>query len=79
VEGERADQDAWALGSQQKAARGWRDGAFDEQIVPSGGAGELERDGEEVETRRSRATSCRARTTPKGSPSSSRRSRRTAP
>jgi acetyl-CoA acyltransferase len=30
----RADQDAWALGSQQKAARAVKAGAFDEQIVP---------------------------------------------
>src|SRR5690348_8128410 len=30
----REDQDRWALGSQQKAARAWRDGAFDGQIVP---------------------------------------------
>jgi acetyl-CoA acyltransferase len=30
----RADQDAWALGSQQKAARAWQDGRFDGQIVP---------------------------------------------
>jgi acetyl-CoA acyltransferase len=30
----RADQDAWALGSQQKAARAVGEGAFDEQIVP---------------------------------------------
>ena len=30
----RADQDAWALGSQQKAARAWEDGRFDGQIVP---------------------------------------------
>jgi acetyl-CoA acyltransferase len=30
----RADQDAWALGSQQKAAAAVRGGAFDGQIVP---------------------------------------------
>ncbi|NUO93548.1 MAG: thiolase family protein [Gemmatimonadaceae bacterium] len=30
----RADQDAWALGSQQKAARALSSGAFDGQIVP---------------------------------------------
>ena len=30
----RADQDAWALGSQQKAARAWEAGRFDGQIVP---------------------------------------------
>ncbi len=30
----REDQDRWALGSQQKAARALREGAFDEQIVP---------------------------------------------
>ena len=30
----RADQDAWALGSQQKAARAVQSGAFDKQIVP---------------------------------------------
>jgi acetyl-CoA acyltransferase len=30
----RADQDAWALGSQQKAARAVQAGAFDGQIVP---------------------------------------------
>ena len=30
----RADQDAWALGSQQKAAKAVRSGAFDGQIVP---------------------------------------------
>jgi acetyl-CoA acyltransferase len=30
----RADQDAWALGSQQKAARAVSSGAFDDQIVP---------------------------------------------
>jgi len=30
----RADQDAWALGSQQKAAKAVAAGAFDDQIVP---------------------------------------------
>jgi len=30
----REDQDRWALGSQQKAARAWTEGAFDGQIVP---------------------------------------------
>jgi acetyl-CoA acyltransferase len=30
----RADQDAWALGSQQKAAKAVKGGAFDGQIVP---------------------------------------------
>ena len=30
----RADQDAWALGSQQKAAKAMAAGAFDDQIVP---------------------------------------------
>ena len=30
----RADQDAWALGSQQKAAAAWQAGRFDDQIVP---------------------------------------------
>jgi acetyl-CoA acyltransferase len=30
----RADQDAWALGSQQKAAQAWQAGRFDDQIVP---------------------------------------------
>jgi acetyl-CoA acyltransferase len=30
----RDDQDRWALGSQQKAARAWSSGAFDGQIVP---------------------------------------------
>jgi len=30
----RADQDAWSLGSQQKAARALETGAFDDQIVP---------------------------------------------
>jgi acetyl-CoA acyltransferase len=30
----RADQDAWALGSQQKAAKALAEGAFDDQIVP---------------------------------------------
>jgi len=30
----RADQDRWALESQQKAARAWSEGAFNEQIVP---------------------------------------------
>ncbi|HET9796839.1 MAG TPA: thiolase family protein [Gemmatimonadaceae bacterium] len=30
----REDQDAWALGSQQKAAKALADGAFDDQIVP---------------------------------------------
>jgi acetyl-CoA acyltransferase len=30
----RADQDAWALGSQQKAAKALKAGAFDDQIVP---------------------------------------------
>ena len=30
----RADQDAWALGSQQKAAKAVKSGAFDGQIVP---------------------------------------------
>ena len=30
----REDQDQWALGSQQKAARAMKDGAFDGQIVP---------------------------------------------
>jgi acetyl-CoA acyltransferase len=31
---DRADQDAWALGSQQKAAKAVQSGAFDGQIVP---------------------------------------------
>ena len=30
----RADQDAWALGSQEKAARAWQSGRFADQIVP---------------------------------------------
>lgn len=30
----REDQDRWALGSQQKAARAWAEGAFASQIVP---------------------------------------------
>src|SRR3954449_3964287 len=30
----RADQDAWALASQQKAAKAIAAGAFDDQIVP---------------------------------------------
>ena len=30
----RADQDAWALGSHQKAARAWQEGRFADQIVP---------------------------------------------
>ena len=30
----REDQDRWALGSQQKAAKAWASGAFDDQIVP---------------------------------------------
>jgi len=30
----RADQDAWALGSQEKAARAWQAGRFADQIVP---------------------------------------------
>jgi acetyl-CoA acyltransferase len=30
----RDDQDAWALGSQQKAAAAWQAGRFDDQIVP---------------------------------------------
>ena len=30
----REDQDRWALGSQQKAARAWEGGAFARQIVP---------------------------------------------
>jgi acetyl-CoA acyltransferase len=30
----RADQDAWALGSHQKAARAWQAGRFADQIVP---------------------------------------------
>ncbi len=30
----RADQDAWALRSQQRAAKAMQDGVFDEQIVP---------------------------------------------
>src|SRR6478735_11604426 len=30
----REDQDRWALGSQQKAARALADGTFDNQIVP---------------------------------------------
>jgi acetyl-CoA acyltransferase len=30
----RADQDAWALGSQQKAAKALKGGAFDGQIIP---------------------------------------------
>jgi len=30
----RADQDAWALGSHEKAARAWQAGCFGEQIVP---------------------------------------------
>jgi acetyl-CoA acyltransferase len=30
----RDDQDRWALGSQQKAARAWASGAFDGQIAP---------------------------------------------
>ena len=32
----REDQDRWALGSQEKAARAWERGAFDKQIVPVG-------------------------------------------
>ena len=32
----REDQDRWALGSQEKAARAWDRGAFDRQIVPIG-------------------------------------------
>ena len=30
----RADQDAWALGSHEKAARAWQAGRFSDQIVP---------------------------------------------
>src|SRR4030095_16906309 len=30
----RADQDAWALGSHEKAARAWQAGRFTDQIVP---------------------------------------------
>jgi acetyl-CoA acyltransferase len=30
----RADQDAWALGSHEKAARAWQAGRFGDQIVP---------------------------------------------
>ena len=30
----RADQDAWALGSHEKAARAWQAGRFADQIVP---------------------------------------------
>jgi len=30
----RADQDAWALGSQEKAARAWEAGRFSDQIIP---------------------------------------------
>ena len=30
----REDQDRWALASQQKAARAWSEGAFDDQVVP---------------------------------------------
>ena len=30
----REDQDRWALGSQQKAARAWSEGAFASQVVP---------------------------------------------
>src|SRR5690349_6690939 len=30
----RADQDAWALGSHEKAVRAWQAGLFDDQIVP---------------------------------------------
>jgi acetyl-CoA acyltransferase len=30
----REDQDRWALGSQQKAARAWNEKRFDDQIVP---------------------------------------------
>ncbi|HWH53250.1 MAG TPA: thiolase family protein [Gemmatimonadaceae bacterium] len=32
----REDQDRWALGSQEKAARAWERGAFNDQIVPIG-------------------------------------------
>src|SRR5690348_440088 len=44
----RADQDAWALGSHEKAARAWQAGRFDDQIVPieaerANGNGETER------------------------------------
>ena len=44
----RADQDAWALGSQEKAARAWQAGRFTDQIVPIdaervNGAGAAER------------------------------------
>jgi acetyl-CoA acyltransferase len=30
----REDQDRWALGSQQKAARAWSEGAFSSQVIP---------------------------------------------
>jgi acetyl-CoA acyltransferase len=30
----REDQDAWALGSQQKAAKAWQAGTFNDQVVP---------------------------------------------
>src|SRR5215469_8411637 len=30
----REDQDRWALGSQEKAARAWASGRFDAQIIP---------------------------------------------
>ena len=30
----RADQDAWALGSHQKAAAAWQDGLFSEEVAP---------------------------------------------
>ena len=33
----RVDQDAWALGSQHKAARAWQAGRFADQIVPMRG------------------------------------------
>ncbi|WP_433497698.1 thiolase family protein [Sphaerimonospora sp. CA-214678] len=39
----RASQDAFALASHEKAARAWRDGAFDAEIVPVDGA-DLPRD-----------------------------------
>ncbi len=44
----RADQDAWALGSHQKAAAAWQDGRFAEEVAPvyvvSGGGRAVTRD-----------------------------------
>jgi len=44
----RADQDAWALCSHEKAARAWQAGRFNDQIVPI----ESERDGENGATQK---------------------------